>query len=105
SLDPCTTPVEPCTLCLVPCSASSQYPFLHALPVMLLAGIQGAVRVDGDGADGEQLTRQPSTASEAAHLRERVALQHDDFLVVTVGDVHVSLLRIVRKGKVPDRAP
>ena len=72
---------------------------------MLFAGVEITARIDGNGADGEKLTGQASAGAEAADFRERVALEHDDFLVVAVGDEHVALLRIVRERDVPHGSP
>src|SRR5437867_4245785 len=76
-------------------------PLLYALPVMLLACIEVAPRIDGNRTDGEQLAWKSSACSEASHFRERIALQQDHFLVMTVSDEDVALLRIVGEGDVP----
>src|SRR5207249_10381312 len=81
------------------------HPLLYTLSMVLLSRVQVTARIDGDGADGQKLSGQASAAAEIAHFGERVALQHDDLLVVTVGDIHVSLPRIVRTGEVPHRSP
>src|SRR6185295_16664752 len=83
---------------------SPSNPFLYAFAVMLFAGVDVAARVGGDAADGEELAGEAAAAAEAAGGRERVALQDDDFLVLTVGDEQEALLRVVRERDVPRRA-
>src|SRR5262245_220449 len=77
---------------------------LHSLTVMLLSRVHVALRVYGDTADGEELSRVTAAASERADGRQRVALQDMDLLVVSIGDEHVSLLRVVREREIPRRA-
>src|SRR5687767_1092453 len=72
-----------------------RYEFLHALPVMLLTGIHVALRIDRDAADRKKLSRVPATAAERSGRRQCVALQDMHLLVVTIGDEHVALLRVV----------
>src|SRR5438094_520795 len=78
-------------------------PFLHALPVVLLARVHVAARIGRNAADGEELTREPPARSEPADFGERVALQNDHLLVVAIGDQDVALLRIAREREVPRR--
>src|SRR5215831_13275172 len=70
---------------------------------MLLACVQVAVRIDRYAPDCEKLAGESTAAADHAHLRERVALEHDDLFVLSVGYVHEPLLRIARERNVPRR--
>ena len=71
--------------------------------MVLCSRVDVAPRIGCDAADGEELSRETAAAADSAHLRQRVALQHDDFLVVAVGDEDVPLLRVARQRDVPHR--
>src|SRR5437762_1256648 len=63
-----------------------------------------AFGVHGDIPDTEELPGLTSTHAEAGDVGERVALQHEDFLVVAVGNIEVALLRVLREADVPHRS-
>ena len=67
------------------------------------AGVEIALRVHGHAADRQEQSRVPAAGAEASDLRQRVALQHQDLLVLAVGDEQEPLLRIVRERDVPHR--
>src|SRR4029079_5387882 len=83
---------------------SFQDELLHAFAFEIFPRVDVAFRVDGDAADAVERARIASAVAEAADDFEGVAARDEDLLIVSVGNIEVALLRIARKGDVPDRA-
>ncbi len=60
---------------------------LHALALEVLARVDVALRVHGDAADAVESARPAPAAADARDDRERVAIEHEHLLILTVGHV------------------
>src|SRR5688572_23076108 len=83
-------------------------PFVHELldpPAFVrLRRIDVPLGVRGDAVHRKPLSGLAAAVAEAREHLERVTQHHVDTLVLAVGDVHVFLLRVLRKRDIPDRA-
>src|SRR5262249_47944931 len=81
-----------------------RYELLDPLIFFYLAGIDVPLRVGGNGIDPMELSRIGSIAPESSDCLPGVAVQNPYFVVRSVGDIHVLLLRIARERKLVSRA-
>src|SRR4051812_44773277 len=85
--------------------ASFPHEFLDALAFVRFTRVQVTARVHGDAADTVELPGIPAAAANRGAGRlQRVTVENNDFLVVTVGDEQKPLLRVVRERHVPHRS-
>src|SRR6185295_9485218 len=83
--------------------ARGRHPLLNALAVMLLAGVDVASRIGSDAAHAQEPAGLTAAVADGPDFGERVALDDQHLLVMSVGDKDVLLTGVVREGDIPHR--